>query len=111
MSAGDDTGDVAPPADENADLPVDYPGQCGQLSGQIVGDDSFRRNAAAVEMLQPPELFRFQACGVAMNLVDRIFCSISGLGIIDDLLRSQYWPVFVIPAFLCHSRESGNPVI
>jgi len=76
-----------------------------------MGDDPFRRHAAAVEMLQPPDLFRLQAGGVAVNPVDRVFCSISGLGIIDDLLKSQYWPVFVIPAFLCHSRESGNPVI
>jgi hypothetical protein len=37
-----------------------------------MGDDSFRRHAAAVEMLQPPDLFRFQAGGVAMNPVDGI---------------------------------------
>jgi hypothetical protein len=73
MRTHDDVGDLAPAADEDADLPVDFPGKFRKLPGQFMAQDKLRRNPAPIELLDPSDLFRAEARGVAVDFADGSF--------------------------------------
>ena len=70
MGAHDDIGDLSPAGDEDAELAVDLAGEFGQLPGQVMGDDPFRRDAPPVELPDTLDLGRAEAGQVAVNLFD-----------------------------------------
>jgi len=55
----DDVGDRAGPIHQDSYLAVYFPGDFGQLPGQLRGDQFTRRYLAAVEPLQPLGLLSF----------------------------------------------------
>jgi len=68
--ADDDIVDVAPAADEDADLAVGLPGDLAELPGQLEGEHPVDRDLAAVEMLDAPDLAGLEAGRVAIDFVD-----------------------------------------
>jgi len=80
VRAGDDAGDVALPVDQDPDLAVDFPGKICELPGQFMSDKPVRGKAASIKLLQPLDLFRLQAGDIAINPVDKVFCSIQKCG-------------------------------
>jgi hypothetical protein len=70
MGSYDDVGDLSPAGDEEADLAVEFAGNLGELAGQLMGDDPFRRDAPPVELSDALDIGRSQAGQVAVNLFD-----------------------------------------
>jgi len=68
--ADDDEEDVPPPADQQADLPIDLPGDLGQASCHFMGKDPCRRYLSAVELFDSLDLRRFKAGQVSISLFD-----------------------------------------
>ncbi|MBN1546422.1 MAG: hypothetical protein JW902_07175, partial [Syntrophaceae bacterium] len=71
VGAHDDIGDFSPSGDQKTELAVELPGELRHLTCQFVGQDLFRGDPAAVELLDPPELFRLQAGDISMNFLNR----------------------------------------
>jgi len=70
--------DLPPPADENADLPAQGPGQLGQVPGEFVCEDAVGREFSPVEAFYLPDLVGLEARQVSVELVD-VSRSSSGL--------------------------------
>lgn len=70
VRADDDVGDLAPAGDEEAELAVDLPGDLRDLPGQLMGDDTIRRDAPPAELPDASYLGRPEAGQVAVNLLD-----------------------------------------
>jgi hypothetical protein len=70
MGSHDHIGEFAPAGDQNADLPVDLPGELREPASEIVCDDPLRRDAPPVELPDPLDLIRPEAGQVAVNLFD-----------------------------------------
>jgi hypothetical protein len=60
-------------ADKQADLPVNIAGKKGQLPGQIMADNIFRRDAFAAEAFYLFDLRGAQACRISENFIDSRF--------------------------------------
>ena len=60
-------GDGAEPIDQHADLTADLTRELGQLAGQLLAQEAFGREPAAAEALEPLQLARLQAMGVAFD--------------------------------------------
>jgi len=79
--------DVSPAADQDAELTIGLPGNLGELARQIVGDDPLRRNPAAVDLLNTPDLLGAESVQIAEDFLDRtldVYLNFSGL-----ILRSM----------------------
>jgi hypothetical protein len=70
VGAHDHEGDLPLAGDQNADLAVDLPGELRDLAGQVVRDDSLRRDAPPVELPDPFDFGRREAGQIAVNLFD-----------------------------------------
>ena len=57
----------AAPVDQHADLPADLARELGQLTRQLVGDQALGRQAPLREALEPLQVTRLQAVGVAVD--------------------------------------------
>jgi hypothetical protein len=57
--ADNDFADFSLAVDQQADLPVDFPGKKRYLSDEIIGDDAFRGNAFIPKALQLFDVRRF----------------------------------------------------
>jgi hypothetical protein len=66
----DDKGDLPLAGDQNADLAVDLTGELRDLAGQVVRDDSLRRDAPPVELSDPLDFGWREAGQIAVNLFD-----------------------------------------
>jgi hypothetical protein len=60
-------------ADKQADLPVNIAGKKGQLPGQIMADNIFRRDAFAAEAFYLFNLSGTQAGSISENFIDSRF--------------------------------------
>src|SRR6266542_2176691 len=66
--ANDDVGDVAFAVNQHAHLPADFVRDFGQLAREFRRDDLDRRDATLINLLQPPQLIRFQPQCLAFDL-------------------------------------------
>jgi hypothetical protein len=62
--------DVAPAADQDADLAVGLPGDLAELPGKLEGEHPVNGDFAAVELLDAPDLAGLESGRVAMDAVD-----------------------------------------
>jgi len=69
MVPDDDEMDVAPAADQDADLSVGLAGDLAELPGKLEGEHPVDRDFTAVELLDAPDLVRLESGRVAMYLV------------------------------------------
>jgi hypothetical protein len=76
MGTGDHIGDLTFTTDKDADLPVDFPGEGGEGSCKLVGDDALGRNIPPVNLPDPLDFFRSETGQVAMDFVDALSSSI-----------------------------------
>jgi len=70
VRADDHEGDLSPAGDQNPDLAVDSVGKFSELSRQVVGDDSLRRDATPVKLSDLFDFRRPETGQVAVNLFD-----------------------------------------
>jgi hypothetical protein len=70
VAAYDYVGDFPLPADENAYLTVDLPGEGGQGSGEIMGDDALRMDLPPVKLRDSLDLFRPETGQVTIDSLD-----------------------------------------
>lgn len=68
--ACDDTDDFPFAGDKNGELPVEFPGQPCQPSGQFLGNNVIGRDLPAVELLQALLLTGFESACLAEYLLD-----------------------------------------
>jgi hypothetical protein len=61
-------GHVAPAVDQDTDLAPDVAADLGELTRELVGEDTVRWEAALVEALDGADLAGLQAVGVAKDL-------------------------------------------
>jgi hypothetical protein len=66
----DDKVDIALAADEDADLAVGLAGDLAEVPGKLEGENPVRRDFAAVELLDAPDLAGLETGDVAINAVD-----------------------------------------
>jgi hypothetical protein len=70
IRSDDHIGNLSAAADQNPDLAVDFPGHFRKIPRQLLGDDAIRRDLPTVDLVDPFNLFRFQAAQVAVYPVD-----------------------------------------
>jgi hypothetical protein len=64
-------GDVPSPVDQNTHLAADLPTDLGELTGELVREQTIRRQAALVQTLDRADLAGLQAMGIAEDLDTR----------------------------------------
>jgi len=74
----DDIGNIAPPVYQKSDLPAQFVGKSCDLPCQFVSDNTIRRTLAAIELFDPPELFRSETADIAVYLIDGICLVLTG---------------------------------
>ena len=70
MRSHDDTGDLPPARDQQAELAMDGAGELRKRPGQFMGDDAFRREASPVKLSDTLDLLRCESRQVAVYLFD-----------------------------------------
>jgi hypothetical protein len=102
-------GNFSPAADEEANLPVDLPGEGCQLPRQIMGDYTLRRHPPPVELFNPFDLRRCEAGQVSVNFIHYLnLCGLTFLSMVSRNFDQEFVRKAVASFFGFFAPHSGH---